>query len=1469
MAQPRGVFGRLVDKWRDRGAREDDGERESLSQLSPDAGPRGSEGVTPEEVEASFEALLVHGSDVGEGNVTVVVEQLRGIVELLVRGDQLGASWISTANQQLLEFLHSVLLKQAFNRRGLVATQVLQTLSILVQNTASRSGARVLFANDHLNVLLEVDFDFEDEEVLGYYVSLLKAICLRLSPDTAQFFVRVDEQAGILAFPLYTSAVRFAHHPEPMVRAGVRTMVLSILSVSDPYIDLFITLPPARRYVCGVVASLAEQIQVLNLRMARAESHYGSEAMSQLGSQLTEVEDLLSYCSDILSTGHPHLAHVMAQRLWTAVVGPLLLSPLTEVRQGPAGAQQLQQQNQQQQNQQNQHRQQPHNSDGRGGGGGGPARAGQRPSALSPAPVPAHLPMRAACCAYVLERVLTVLSYAPLVNNLLLQLLGLAPVPPPAHGHPPLADGGNCGSGGCPGADGVQGARTPRHASVREGVLSMLAGPTTAGDNDRVGDRGAAGGDAATTTTTAGGGGDDRYHHRNFSVLPAGNALRLMCAAACCRAASPAVLCALGLLPLERAAAAAGGGGRGGCSGSGRGSGGDGGGGASGGGVAAGGQGCCCPLCDLAAALAAGRPAPGVGPDSDCDDSDDAGAASRARQASPWSEPGHGDGRRGAAPAPYLGIEQPLVFEYNSAWAASATRAAAPEVQRGCHGAVGGGDGSLDSGDASDLQRDGWQQTWEERGHGAAGNGHHSDRRDEPWEARPFAAAAAAATPAHSSVSGGGGREQLADLLGDLLPDAPSPGGAGGAAAGAHGGSPHQTDLLDALTGALPPAGHDSPPAGGRPLVEPAGAAASETMASAHGGSADESSPHQTDLLDALTGALPPAGHNSPPAGGRPPVGLAGDEDGGSGGDGRRGSLPSRSDAAPPAGEPAAPAAAPDGSCARGGSGGVNGVGSVSGCCAAAAAVPPHDVLDALFALLPLGTPARRGGRTGSAAPTLLPVPALRLVTFLLSRLCPRACSDEGPGSIGGRRDGAHGSQAAPQPGDTHSSNSWQWQQQQQQQGHHQQQQQQEGRHHQQGHHQQAGDTSSSCSWQQEQQGQQQQQQEQQEQGPSGHAGPGSGPSSSGSSAPLRLAPRHIAALRAHVDGCASAVFEELSGMWCDAILPLVAAEWAAGRAEPRLDASADGLMPLPPPLVPGSRQQQGSGTASAAAAATASAASAAPGASPSASAAAALQLHDCVQRLVHALQLRALVEAGRVEAAPPLPTPGEWERRGLDAREGSACGLTPATAIPCVVCFNPGEEKRVYFSLAGAPLAAVQTYMSYGGLSGCGPGSAIAGHAALAQLLHSSAAVIVAHPSQTRLSAGIVAAVAPLLGADTRPDVKVARWLHVHVRPSVRVLLRAARDAGRAGGPGAGGPGGGGATGLRALVDGHWVLSFPDAQQAETAHARARDAAATLRAVYAELLGALITNGRIGGAEVGGGEVGAGAGAPPADLLL
>lgn len=69
------------------------------------------------------------------------------------------------------------------------ALQVLQTLSIIIQNVRSETGIFFLFSNNHINNIVSASYDFEDEEVLGYYISFLKAISLKLNPLTVRFFL--------------------------------------------------------------------------------------------------------------------------------------------------------------------------------------------------------------------------------------------------------------------------------------------------------------------------------------------------------------------------------------------------------------------------------------------------------------------------------------------------------------------------------------------------------------------------------------------------------------------------------------------------------------------------------------------------------------------------------------------------------------------------------------------------------------------------------------------------------------------------------------------------------------------------------------------------------------------------------------------------------------------------------------------------------------------------------------------------------------------------------------------------------------------------------------------------------------------------------------------------------------------------------------------------------------------------------
>ena len=184
------------------------------------------------------------------------------------RGDQHDASMVEYfLNENLLAHFAEIL-QQRSNRRGGVAVQVLQTLSILIQNLRNQQTVFYLFSNNHINEIVGMRFDFEDDEVLGYYVNLLKAISLTLDEATVQFFFVTaaaaaqggagrgspGRHAARPAFQLYTGAP--ARLPATASAAAGRRAALGLGSSKLPAARSpptqrgvsYHTQPPARKH---------------------------------------------------------------------------------------------------------------------------------------------------------------------------------------------------------------------------------------------------------------------------------------------------------------------------------------------------------------------------------------------------------------------------------------------------------------------------------------------------------------------------------------------------------------------------------------------------------------------------------------------------------------------------------------------------------------------------------------------------------------------------------------------------------------------------------------------------------------------------------------------------------------------------------------------------------------------------------------------------------------------------------------------------------------------------------------------------------------------------------------------------------------------------------------------------------------------------------------------------------------------
>lgn len=125
-----------------------------------------------------------------------------------------------------------------------------------MQNIQSKTAIFYMFSNNHINEVVGMHFDFDDEEVLGHYITLLKSISLKLNKDTVQFFYDKG------SFPLYSEAIKLINHHDGMVRAAVRTLTLKVYHIRDPAVQSFVVSQPASHYFSRLATYVADQCQV-------------------------------------------------------------------------------------------------------------------------------------------------------------------------------------------------------------------------------------------------------------------------------------------------------------------------------------------------------------------------------------------------------------------------------------------------------------------------------------------------------------------------------------------------------------------------------------------------------------------------------------------------------------------------------------------------------------------------------------------------------------------------------------------------------------------------------------------------------------------------------------------------------------------------------------------------------------------------------------------------------------------------------------------------------------------------------------------------------------------------------------------------------------------------------------------------------------------------------------------------------
>jgi Uncharacterised conserved protein len=214
-----------------------------------------------------------------------------------------------------------------------IQSQVLRTLSILVQSVSRRESLYFMFASNHINDLLSFEYEFSNEELILYFMSAVKSIASKLDGDLVQFFF----DARSASFPLYTATTRFFAHPEGMVRIAVRNLTLSLYSLSSPPVLEFLCSDPTGyltnsverlRQMCGEVSRCLEFIlddgRELRRTVSRRVGQFRGQQvrMQHLIAELAEIDNMFEYLNEIAGVQDDGLSRLILRLIGSKLIGP-------------------------------------------------------------------------------------------------------------------------------------------------------------------------------------------------------------------------------------------------------------------------------------------------------------------------------------------------------------------------------------------------------------------------------------------------------------------------------------------------------------------------------------------------------------------------------------------------------------------------------------------------------------------------------------------------------------------------------------------------------------------------------------------------------------------------------------------------------------------------------------------------------------------------------------------------------------------------------------------------------------------------------------------------------------------------------------------------------------------------------------------------------------------------------------------
>ncbi|GJJ69404.1 protein CLEC16A [Entomortierella parvispora] len=190
----------------------------------------------------------------------------------------------------------------------------------MFENVRSQESLYFLLSNNYVNQVIGVRYDFSNDEILAYYIYLLRTLSFKLSKDTIYFFFNehLDD------FPLYSEAIKFFNHEESMIRIAVRVITLNVYSVDDKQMQEFILDRTTTTYFSNLVWFIGNYGTTVNDMLL----HPGEGEFSRMNYYLAEHMDCFYYVNDIIELEVPKINKILISHLLNRLLRPMYLDSI-------------------------------------------------------------------------------------------------------------------------------------------------------------------------------------------------------------------------------------------------------------------------------------------------------------------------------------------------------------------------------------------------------------------------------------------------------------------------------------------------------------------------------------------------------------------------------------------------------------------------------------------------------------------------------------------------------------------------------------------------------------------------------------------------------------------------------------------------------------------------------------------------------------------------------------------------------------------------------------------------------------------------------------------------------------------------------------------------------------------------------------------------------------------------------------